>query len=106
MGKKTGLWRGLSGLMAALTVLSIFANVILFRYAHIIQARSLPAELLSDKSGAKPRDERARREQPRNANRDQTAHRDTRHGHHKRPRYDHRRLARIHAAKQMSPHGQ
>ena len=36
MAKKTGLWRGLSGLFAALLVLSIFANVILFRYAHII----------------------------------------------------------------------
>ena len=36
MGKKTGLLRGLTGLFAALMVVAIFTNVILFRYAHII----------------------------------------------------------------------
>ena len=36
MVKKKGLWRGLSGLFAALVVLAIFVNAILFRYAHII----------------------------------------------------------------------
>ena len=36
--KKTRLWRGLSGLFAALTIVAVFADAILFRYAHIINA--------------------------------------------------------------------
>ena len=34
--KNTGVWRGLSGLFAALAVFAVFANMILSQYAHII----------------------------------------------------------------------
>lgn len=36
MLKKTGLWRGLAGLLLALTMLAIFTTAVLFQYASII----------------------------------------------------------------------
>ena len=36
MLKKTGLWRGLAGLLLALTMLAIFTTAVLFQYASVI----------------------------------------------------------------------